>query len=71
MKSKYRKYTKSYMKYLRFLHTEYKQILCRGYFGFWLHSDWDYTKTKREARLLGYYYDHILGIMTSIRNIGD
>ena len=67
MKQKYRKYTNSYMKYLRFLHTEYKKpefkkILHRGYFGFWHHSDWDYTQTKREERLLGHYYDHLLGV---------
>ncbi len=67
MKQKYRKYTKSYMKYLRFVHTEYKKpefkkILCRGFFGFWDYEDWDYTKTKREGRLLGHYYDHLLGV---------
>ena len=71
MKTRYRKYTKSYMKYLRYLHTEYKKpelkkILHRGYFGFWNHSDWDYTKTKREDRMLGYYYDRILGVMNFI-----
>lgn len=68
MKKKYKKYTNSYMKYIRFLHTEdkkteFKQILHRGYFGFWNHADWDSTKTKREDRMLGYYYDHILGVM--------
>lgn len=73
MQHKYKKYTNSYMKYLRFLHKEYKKeefrkILHRGYFGFWHHQDWDYPKTKREARLLGYYYDHILGIMFLTNN---
>lgn len=74
MKNKYKKYTNSYMKYLRFLHTEYKKnqnlkaLLHRGYFGFWKrrdwdYGDWDYTKTKRESRMLGYYYDHMLGIL--------
>lgn len=63
------------MKYIRFLHTEYKKtefkkILHRGYFGFWKHSDWDYIKTKREGRLLGHYYDHVLGIMTFLTNNG-
>ena len=67
MKQKYRKYTNSYMKYLKFLHTEYKKaeykkILHRGYFGFWTHSDWDYTQTKREERLLSHYYDRLLGV---------
>ena len=67
MKAKYKKYTNSYMKYLRFLHTEVKkqklkEILHRGYFGFWNHSDWDYPKTKRESRMLGHYYDHMLGM---------
>ena len=76
MKQKYRKYTKSYMKYLRFVHTEYKKpefkkILCRGFFGFWDYEDWDYTKTKRESRMLGYYYDRILGIMNFLRNINE
>jgi hypothetical protein len=68
MKNKYKKYTNSYMKYLRFLHTEFtknlklKEMLHRGYFGFWDHSDWDYTKTKREGRILAHYYDHMLGL---------
>ena len=69
MKAKYRKYTNSYMKYIRFIHTEYKknlnvkEILHRGYYGFWNHSDWDYPKTKREARMLGHYYDRLLGVI--------
>ena len=67
MKTKYRKYTKSYMKYLKFVHTEYKKpefkkILCRGFYRMWNYDDWDCMKTKSENRLLNYYYDHILGL---------
>lgn len=65
MKNKYRKYTTSYMKYLRFLHTECRQnqklkkMLHLGFYGFWKHSDWDYIKTKREKRILKHYYDQL------------
>ena len=77
MKTRYRKYTKEYMSYLYFLHTKcrylhneckywhpryFKKLLKCGFFGFWHHSDWDYTKNKREKRLLNNYYNHILGI---------
>ena len=69
MKNKYKKYTNSYMKYLRFLHTEYaknqklKELLHRGYFDLWNHWDQDDPKTRRESRMLSHYYDHMLGIL--------
>ena len=69
MRNKYKKYTNSYMKYIRFLHTEYaknqnlKALLHRGFYGLWEHLDWDYTRTRRETRLIGHYYDHMLGIL--------
>lgn len=74
MKNKYKKYTNSYMKYIRCLHTEYaknlklKEMLHRGFYGFWEYSDWDYTKTKRENRMLNHYYDLLLGIIFEKEN---
>lgn len=70
MKNKYRKYTKNYMKYLKFIHKEigylpdqpFRKLLKCGFYGFWNYDDWDYTTTKREQRLLDHYYDHILGV---------